>query len=747
MLTRLIRGLGSVVLVLGAMQPAFAHPLGNFTINHFAGISVGAETVDVHYVVDMAEIPAFQELQTVGGDDANVPSAAALAAKAERMAAEYAAGLALSVDAAPVPLRPAASRVTTPPGSGGLVTLRLEMDVTGALPPSSGPMPRRLRFADGNHAGRVGWNEIVARAAPGVSVFDSSAFGSSASDELRHYPDRLTVAPLDERAATLSFTIAPPPSGAQPLLTREGASASPARDRLAELVAVPELTPAAALLGVLCAMLLGGLHALSPGHGKTVVGAYLVGSRGTARHAAFLGLTVTITHTLGVFALGLLTLFASQYVLPERLFPILSLTSGAIVVAVGLGLLVTRLRSVLQTAPDHVHDHHHEHEHREQRHRYHDHHDAAQPHSHGGRVHSHQPPGADGAPVTWRSLLALGISGGIVPCPSALVVLLAAVALGRIAYGLLLIVGFSAGLAGVLTAVGLLFVYARRVLKRPISGGLARLLPVCSAVVITVAGLVICWQALPAAGLAAFAWPSAAPSSSGPLTVISVLGIGLVFGLKHALEADHVAAVSIVVSERRSLWSASLVGALWGIGHTLALLAAGGAVILLHLEISDRTALGLELVVALMLIALGANALRTLWRGGHLHAHAHRNGRRHVHPHAHQGGDDPHTHHRIGLRPVLIGMVHGLAGSAALMLLVLSTLPSPLLGFAYIAVFGAGSIGGMLAVSVLMSLPLQFTARRVAGVYTTVRTLAALFSFSFGVAMAYGIVVVDRLLV
>jgi ABC-type nickel/cobalt efflux system permease component RcnA len=343
--------------------------------------------------------------------------------------------------------------------------------------------------------------------------------------------------------------------------------------------------------------------------------------------------------------------------------------------------------------------------------------------------------------------LALGVSGGIVPCPSALVVLLAAVALHRIGYGLLLIVAFSAGLAAVLTAVGLTCVYARRLLKRPVGGRLTRVLPVFSALVITVAGLVICWQAVPAAGLDWFAWPSAA-SSPGPLTVISVLGVGLVFGLKHALEADHVAAVSIIVSERRSLWSSSIVGALWGVGHTLALLAAGVAVIVLHLEISDRLALGLEFVVALMLIGLGANALRTLWRGGHLHVHAHASGRRHVHPHTHDGvaEDDPHTHHRIGLRPVLIGMVHGLAGSAALMLLVLSTIPSPLLGFAYIAVFGVGSIGGMLAVSALMSVPMRFTPRRFAGVHATVRALAALFSFGVGVAMAYTIAVVDRLL-
>jgi hypothetical protein len=214
------------------------------------------------------------------------------------MAAEYAAALALRVDGAAVALRPRATRVTTPPASAGLVTLRLETDLTGPLPPSTGARPRRVYFADANHAGRAGWNEIVVAAAPGVSVFDSSAYGNSASDELRRYPEGLAGGALDERAATWSFSVGPPPPGAEPLRSRAGAPASPAPDRLAALIAVPQLTPGAALLGILFAALLGGLHGLSPGHGKTVVAAYLVGSRGSA--ARGLGLTVTVTHTLGV---------------------------------------------------------------------------------------------------------------------------------------------------------------------------------------------------------------------------------------------------------------------------------------------------------------------------------------------------------------------------------------------------------------------------------------------------------------
>src|SRR3989442_981514 len=309
----------------------------------------------------------------------------------------------------------------------------------------------------------------------------------------------MLTAPLDERTAQLSFSSGSIPAGARPLMSRDGRIAqTPARDRLAELIAVPRLTPGLVLVGLLVAVVLGAVHALSPGHGKTVVGAYLVGSRGTARHAAFLGLTVTITHTAGVFALGLATLVASSYVVPEKIFPVLSLISGALVVGIGLSLLIRRVRAARpfktrgQTGGDHGHAHSHEHQdkddshnhyyhsHAEPEHR-HDHaddhaHDSSLVHSHGGRAHSHLPPGADGSRVSWRSLLALGISGGILPCPSALVVLLAAISRQRVGYGLLLVIAFSLGLAGMLTAVGIAFIYAVRLIKP--SGRFDRLAPV-----------------------------------------------------------------------------------------------------------------------------------------------------------------------------------------------------------------------------------------------------------------------------
>ncbi|MFQ5667811.1 MAG: urease accessory protein [Candidatus Binatia bacterium] len=228
------------------------------------------------------------------------------------------------------------------------------------------------------------------------------------------------------------------------------------------------------------------------------------------------------------------------------------------------------------------------------------------------------------------------------------------------------------------------------------------------------------------------------------LRAASVLGLGLVFGLKHALDADHLAAVWTIVSTRKSLVDSSLVGALWGTGHTISLMIAGVAVMLFHVKIGAHVASLLEFCVAIMLIALGADALGKLARGGRVHLHRHRHGGRvHVHPHFHDGSPEPHadTHHglSLGVRPLLVGMVHGLAGSAALTLLVLSAIPSRVLGFAYLAAFGLGSVGGMLFMSMLAGLPVRLTATRFARAHVAIQTLAGIFSLALGLIMAYDI--------
>lgn len=243
--------------------------------------------------------------------------------------------------------------------------------------------------------------------------------------------------------------------------------------------------------------------------------------------------------------------------------------------------------------------------------------------------------------------------------------------------------------------------------------------------------------------------------------LFSLLMFGFALGLKHATDSDHLAAVSTILSERKSLWRTSVAGGLWGIGHTISLLVAGAAVIYFHFEISERMARGFEICVALMLVVLGVEALWKLARGGQLHMHLHRHGTRfHVHPHGHKAphphqisefndrAQQPPTHHGLGIgpRPLVIGLVHGLAGSGALMLLVLSTITSPLVGMCYILVFGFGSIGGMMLMSLVLSLPFRLAAaRRIVGLDRIAQTLAGVFSLGFGLFSISQIGFVQRL--
>ncbi|MDX6383762.1 MAG: hypothetical protein QOK48_1335 [Blastocatellia bacterium] len=235
------------------------------------------------------------------------------------------------------------------------------------------------------------------------------------------------------------------------------------------------------------------------------------------------------------------------------------------------------------------------------------------------------------------------------------------------------------------------------------------------------------------------------------LSIVSLLAFGFVLGLKHAVDADHLAAVSTMASERRSLFSSSLIGALWGLGHTISLTAAGVLLIVLHLQISKTVEQSLEFGVGLMLVGLGVNALRKLARGGHVHIHVHQHGgHAHAHPHVHERvqKEERHTHHglKFGARPLLVGLVHGLAGSAALMLLILTTISSPLVSLLYIMIFGAGSIGGMMFMSTLFALPARLTAARFSRANFALRCLAGLFSLSFGLFMIYRIGFVDHLI-
>ena len=470
-----------LALALASVVPsiASAHPLGNFTVNHYSRIEPGADRVRVVYVLDMAEIPTFQEKPRIDADPERY---------ADRRAAELSENLRLSLNGQTVPLTIEQRSLSFPAGAGGLSTLRLEVVYSADLP-SGGTQPVEVAYRDDNDASRIGWREIVARVgAAGTTIQRSSVPAEDVSNELRRYPEDLLNSPPNVREARLS--VVPGVAAARPVVSSAGSGVlDRTRSAFAELASGSELTPTFILFALGVAAVLGAAHALQPGHGKTVVAAYLVGSRGTPRHALFLGATVTATHTAGVYVLGLVTLFLSQYVVPDRLYPILEIVSGLLVVGIGVWLFGSRIFTALGLHRiEHGHDqHHHEHDH-----------DHEHEHSHGGHVHSPLPLSSP----TWRSLLALGVSGGLLPCPEALMVLLITVAAHRVLFGLLLIVAFSTGLAAVLVGFGMLLVFARGLFQRVnVSTGLVpRVLPLVSALVIVIAGVVITAQALPQIG-------------------------------------------------------------------------------------------------------------------------------------------------------------------------------------------------------------------------------------------------------
>jgi nickel/cobalt exporter len=280
-------------------------------------------------------------------------------------------------------------------------------------------------------------------------------------------------------------------------------SAASQTEPLTRLLHQQTLTPWMIAVAIGIAFALGAAHALTPGHGKTIVAAYLVGSRGTLKHAAFLGGMVTLTHTITVFLLGLATLFLFQYVVPQKVTQVLGAISGLSIVAIGGWMLYKRLRGAGHThahGHDHGHDHAHDHDHGHPHEHAHDHghdHHHDHPHEHAhSHTHSHGPGGHTHMPeeISWSGLTALGASGGLVPCESALVLLLTAIALRRVGLGLVLLVSFSLGLALVLMGIGVLVIYAKNLLPgggSPSGNPFFRWMPVASAAIVMVLGMVM----------------------------------------------------------------------------------------------------------------------------------------------------------------------------------------------------------------------------------------------------------------
>jgi nickel/cobalt exporter len=440
---------------------ASAHPLGNFTVNSYAGLQIEHGRVHVDLVVDMAEIPTFQELPTIDANGDGVESASELEGYAAAEAPKLQRGLDLRVDGSPVELSVLDRSATLRPGQGGLHCLRLEV-LFGARIPVRGS----LAFSNDDFADRIGWREITAVGVDGGHVVGSSVPARSVSDRLLAYPTDLLQSPLRVTSATVRYrpgssTAVSPVADGGTSTARSGV----ADGRFAALVSRHGVW--LIVIALALARALGALHALGPGHGKTLMAAYLVGGGGRHRDALGVGVAVAAMHTTSVLALGLLVVSA------ERLFPVeavygwLGLASGALAILIGGALLLTRLRLLATSRRTPPHAHLHEH-------------------------HDHPP-----APLSRRGLLALAFAGGALPSPSALVVLLGSISIGRVGFGLALIAAFSVGMAASLVGAGVLALRAGAFVARRSDGRVARLLPVGSA-----AGIVLVGALLAARGFA-----------------------------------------------------------------------------------------------------------------------------------------------------------------------------------------------------------------------------------------------------
>ena len=476
---RLAIVLAVAVTALVATGVATAHPLGNFTTNHYAEVVLSGDRAYVHYVLDLAEIPTFQARGDV--------TALGRERYADRLAKAVGSGLAVSVDGRTRRLVVIERRLAFPPGAAGLRTTRFELVLAAGEVRHGDEHSVSVRSAV--YGERLGWRELVIRADGGATIESATAPSRGISARLRSYPQDRLSSPLDVRAAEARFargddvvvpSLETPSEAAAPRTT------TASEGGFARLIEQQELTFGVVALALLVAMFWGAAHALTPGHGKAIVTAYLVGTRGRPRDALLLGGIVTVTHTIGVFALGFVTLGLSEFIVPEDLYPWLNLVSAVLVVLVGLAVFRLRILAALRPAGRHHHDGHQHHHHG-----HHHHHEGMTEEEH---ARAHLPQEGSGA----KGLIAVGISGGLIPCPTALVVLLAAISLHRVAFGLVLIVAFSVGLAAVVSGIGLLAIGARQTFSRmSFDGPLVRALPTVSALVILVVGVAMTVRALP----------------------------------------------------------------------------------------------------------------------------------------------------------------------------------------------------------------------------------------------------------
>ena len=766
------------IVCLGSSTLTFAHPMGNFSINHYSKITVEKDSVQVHYLIDAAEIPTFQEMQE--GEFSTDLQSLQTREYLSREAVVLKKNLILTIAGNTTQLKTQSMEVIFPPGAGGLPTMKMGFVFVAKFeePDGARPQPGTLYYRDNNFPTRIGWKEIVAIPGPGVRFVRTSAPAGDRSNELSNYPTDMLNSPPADVEANISFelpvaseaavgslistqrvassrkleppaavtqpasSIVPAPArdsvlvNEAPLPLRANKQSTP-KNTFTELMNAKPLSVWFLFLAAGIAAGLGALHALEPGHGKTIVAAYLVGSRGTARHAVLLGVVVTAAHTAGVFLLGGLTLYASQYIVPEQLYPWLGAISGVTVAGLGIFIL---LQNLTGESAEHSHA-------------------DGKKHSHWffsmarkseaqssvslkqGRAEKH---------VSLRELLALGVTGGIVPCPAALVVLLSAFSLHRIGFGLFLITSFSLGLALVLVIIGLTMVYTKRFMSRfQTSSPLLRYLPVLSSSFMVVLGIGIAISAF-----TSFPMAHDFVSKDKLVPFVTIVLLGLFLGMRHSTDPDHVVAVSTIVSRHKSIKHSAMIGMLWGLGHSLTIFLVGAVIIFFGVVIPPRLGLSMEFSVALMLILLGVLNLTGVMRWITERFTPSKPGKADSElissvTVARRETFAERTVGKLGLyqtlRPFVIGLVHGLAGSAAVALLVLSTIRSPAWATAYLLVFGAGTMVGMMIMTTAIAMPLAYTGKKFLGANRFMTATSGVVSMAFGLFLVYHIGLVDGL--
>jgi nickel/cobalt exporter len=462
--------ISAVVILVIVANPAGAHPLGTFTINVYTGLVISPDQVSVDYVVDLAEIATVQAVPFADDDGDGTVTDPEWADYGQAGCASWTRQLSLHEERHLLPLRVERVTATSQPGEAGLATLRIECRMAAdrspvGRPPAAGD--RTITFADDTFASRRGWREVTATGTDTVIVRSDVPRESSTARLTAYPPERLND-PIDQRSARV--VVRPGPAAAD-------RAASPA-DTVASLgggwtAALNDIVDdrlrgqGFAVAAVLAAVALGVLHALAPGHGKTVVAAYLIGQRGSVRHAGALALSVALTHTAGVLVLGAL-LWVAFVTAPERLYPVLGVASGAIIAGLGVGMLSRARRG------GGVAGHHH--------------HTASDA----------TPAAADATRPRAGTVVALGFAGGLVPTPSALLVMVGSLSVGRVWFGLLLVTAYGTGMAAALVGLGLVLAQARNRFERHISRvgtgrlhALSHALPGVTAVLVVLAGLAL----------------------------------------------------------------------------------------------------------------------------------------------------------------------------------------------------------------------------------------------------------------